>query len=136
MDAAHLGFADKSFDTILLVEVLEHVHDPATIIEEAKRVSKGTVVITVPNCSDFQRLRESGLTYEHMLERGHRNFFTKKDLEGLLRSRFKNPRVSEGDPIDASGILGSRLLRHIVRATNRLGVGGQLHFRLYAVAEV
>ena len=136
MDAAHLGFADRSFDTVLLVEVLEHVEDPKVVIQEAKRVSKGTVVITVPNCSDFHRLRESGLTYEHMLERGHRNFFTKRDLEELLNSQFKSAKVTEGDPIEPCGILGSRILRYVVRVANGMGVGRRVHSRLYAVAEV
>ncbi len=136
MDAANLGFNDKSFDAVLLIEVLEHVDDPATILDEAKRVSRDTVVITVPNCTNFQRLKDVGLTYEHMLERDHRNFFTKEDLEEMLAAHFKKSTVVEAEPIDLSGFVAPRLLRYQMMALNRLGVGEKLYFRLNAVAEV
>ncbi len=49
-DGHVLPFADENFDHVLLVEVLEHVPDPATFLTELKRVlrSGGTLVLTVP----------------------------------------------------------------------------------------
>ena len=49
-DALHLPFADGSFDTVLLLDVIEHIKDDAKVVKEAKRVLKpgGTIIITVP----------------------------------------------------------------------------------------
>ena len=33
-------FEDKSFDTVILFEILEHVSRPVEILKEAKRVAK------------------------------------------------------------------------------------------------
>jgi len=51
MDATSLEFADNSFDTVLIPEVLEHVRDSRRLIEEAIRVTRngGRIVISVPN---------------------------------------------------------------------------------------
>jgi ubiquinone/menaquinone biosynthesis C-methylase UbiE len=45
-----VGFADGSFDAVLLGEVLEHQLDPGTLLDEARRVLRpsGRIVITTP----------------------------------------------------------------------------------------
>ena len=48
-DAHKLPFFDKSFDTIVFGDVMEHVVDPYIVLKEALRVAKSRVVITVPN---------------------------------------------------------------------------------------
>ena len=53
MDAKNLDFPNNSFDTVLLFEVLEHVDDPSSILNEAKRVAKKNILITVPNLTNF-----------------------------------------------------------------------------------
>jgi len=47
-DAYSLPFADKSFDTVTLLEVLEHLERPEVAVSEALRVARRRVVITVP----------------------------------------------------------------------------------------
>lgn len=49
--AEGLPFADKSFDAVCLLEVLEHVADPAALLAEARRVCRpeGLCVVTVVN---------------------------------------------------------------------------------------
>lgn len=44
-DGSRLPFADKSFDTGLIITVLHHTPDPAAIIDEACRVSRNRLVI-------------------------------------------------------------------------------------------
>ena len=78
MEADNLEFPDNSFDTVLLFEILEHVDKPHKILKESKKVAKKNILITVPNCTQFFELKSAGLTYEHILERDHINFFTKK----------------------------------------------------------
>lgn len=44
-DGARLPFADESFDLVLLIDVLHHADDPAALLREAMRVSRGRVLI-------------------------------------------------------------------------------------------
>ncbi len=49
-DGHHLPFADASFDTVLSIEVLEHVPDPDRMLAEVRRVLRpgGALLVTVP----------------------------------------------------------------------------------------
>lgn len=49
-DACAMPFADASFDTVFMGEILEHLTHPAKILSEAKRVLRknGRLVLTVP----------------------------------------------------------------------------------------
>jgi ubiquinone/menaquinone biosynthesis C-methylase UbiE len=47
-DAYRLPFADRSFDTVTLLEVLEHLERPSDAVSEAVRVARERVIITVP----------------------------------------------------------------------------------------
>ena len=69
-DAAHLPFADRHFDGVICLEVLEHVPDPAVVMCEIARVLKsgGRAWISMPFLYplhdapfDFQRYTEFGL---------------------------------------------------------------------------
>lgn len=44
-----LSFPDNSFDLVISLDVLEHLYHPKNLIMEASRVSKGSVIIGVPN---------------------------------------------------------------------------------------
>jgi len=50
-DGYQLPFADRSFDIVLLVAVLEHTREPWRILSEARRVLKpgGRAIMVVPN---------------------------------------------------------------------------------------
>ena len=52
MDATALGFADGAADAVTLLEVLEHMPDPAPAMREAVRVARTAVVVTVPSHED------------------------------------------------------------------------------------
>ncbi|HUQ05515.1 MAG TPA: methyltransferase domain-containing protein [Kofleriaceae bacterium] len=52
MDAARLGFGDGAFDVVTVLEVLEHVDDPARVAAELVRVSRRAVLATVPSHED------------------------------------------------------------------------------------
>jgi len=41
--------SDNEFDSILLLEVLEHLEDPAAALREIFRVARHSVVVSVPN---------------------------------------------------------------------------------------
>jgi 2-polyprenyl-3-methyl-5-hydroxy-6-metoxy-1,4-benzoquinol methylase len=52
MDAASLEFADRAFDLVTALEVLEHQHDPVPVARELVRVAARAVVLTVPSHPD------------------------------------------------------------------------------------
>ena len=96
-DLGHTGLKAKSFDIVLMSEVLEHVFDHASVLSEVKRILKkdGTFLITVPydfflgpffilfnlNCLYMGYLR--GSEY-HRYRCGHIHHFTKGRLGRTL----------------------------------------------------
>lgn len=141
MKGDDLQFPDNSFDTVLLFEVLEHVDNPYTVLKEAKRVAKKNILITVPNCTQFPELKASSLTYEHMLENDHINFFTKNDLENLISRESKNFKVEEDEPIELHRLiffsgLPRWLILPILILNKIKTIKSSIYYRLYAVVEV
>ena len=51
-DAQELGFDDDEFDVVTMLEVLEHLQDPAQAAREAVRVAQRFVLISVPSHED------------------------------------------------------------------------------------
>ena len=93
----HTGLKAKSFDVVLMSEVLEHVFDHASVLAEVRRILKkdGTFLITVPydfflgpffilfnlNCLYMGYIR--GSEY-HRYRCGHIHHFTKARLKKTL----------------------------------------------------
>lgn len=52
----HLPFKDNSFDVVMLVEVIEHVENPALLINEINRIlkKKGILIMSTPNVENWQ----------------------------------------------------------------------------------
>jgi ubiquinone/menaquinone biosynthesis C-methylase UbiE len=99
MDAYNLSFEDKSFDTVLLFEILEHLENPELVLREAKRVAKKNILITTPNFSEFSRLASLKLTYYDVLEEDHVNFFTKEEIANLCNTISSKYMVWADEPI-------------------------------------
>lgn len=78
-DGLHLPFADKTFDAVTCVEVLEHVEDYDGLLREMVRVARRLVFLTTPNRRP-----------EHTLPDGRpRNFWhlrewTHQELDAIL----------------------------------------------------
>lgn len=51
-DLTRLSFGDNSFDVVTVLEVLEHITNVKQAIQEAIRVSKQFIVVTVPSKED------------------------------------------------------------------------------------
>jgi SAM-dependent methyltransferase len=68
-DAARLPLADDSVDTLITLEMLEHVPDPVAVVSELARVLKpgGTLLLSVPSAAprhdsyDFWRFTAQGI---------------------------------------------------------------------------
>ncbi|MDO8579544.1 MAG: methionine biosynthesis protein MetW [bacterium] len=48
-----LPFPDNSFDTVVMLDILEHLYDPQFLLREAARVSKKNIIVGVPNFSSL-----------------------------------------------------------------------------------
>lgn len=53
--AEDIPLSDKSFDTVCLGDILEHVKDPDKVLSEAKRLSNDRIIITVPAEFDWEK---------------------------------------------------------------------------------
>lgn len=87
--AENLPLKDNSFDTVLLSEIIEHVHDPEPVLKEAFRVAKKKVIITSPAKPHPDPDHKRVITIQEM-----REMFGKYGtvrISGLTFGGFKNP---------------------------------------------
>lgn len=83
-DGARIPFPDSSWDAVLCTEVLEHTHDPETLVAEILRVLRpgGTLLLTVPFAA---RVHHAPHDYQR---------FTQYRLRGML-SHFEAVQILE-----------------------------------------
>jgi SAM-dependent methyltransferase len=121
-DGERLPLADRSVDTVILIEVLEHLEDPAALLREAGRVARAGVLVTVPNCTqDFGIVP---VEFSHMLDVDHRQFFTETSLAALLDEVFGSCTVEQVAPVDRdlAGLVLPRPLRPLHRWLDSAGL--------------
>lgn len=122
--ADRLPFADKSFDTVLLLSVLEHVDDDSAV-DEAVRVARSRVVAQVP-LADPPELLRNGLVFIHHEDRTHLREYTIAQLRDLFeRHGCEVLRVERAYPANPRGLLADlirlpRSLRFLIRAFFRV----------------
>ena len=106
-DGSTIPLESASVDTVFMIEVLEHVREPASLVAEAARVARRNVILSVPN--NTQKLNDL-FAWSHMLDVDHKNFFTVDSLGRLLRERFADVTVEQIAPADhliARDLLGN-----------------------------
>ena len=133
-----LPFPDRAFDTLMMIEVLEHVSDDdvEAVLADIRRVVRRNVLITVPDCEDVSALRRAGVTHEHFLAADHVQFFTKPKLQALLDRFFPAVEITRGDPI-LPHLLLPPIVRRPLSGLYRLGIlRPSLYSRLFAEARV
>lgn len=91
-DATKMNFNTDSFDAIIILDVLEHVHNPCKVVHDCNRFLKaGGVLHTFIPCEahSVYWLSEK-LTGFHTKERtaGHIQRFTRSDAVSLFNDRF------------------------------------------------
>jgi SAM-dependent methyltransferase len=120
-DGERLPLADDSVDTVLLLEVIEHLDDPAALLREARRVARVNVLLSTPNCT--QRFEGVPIEFSHMLDLDHRQFFTEASLRALLDDVFGSGAVEQAAPLDGliAGLVLPRPLRPLYRMLDRTG---------------
>jgi ubiquinone/menaquinone biosynthesis C-methylase UbiE len=132
-----LPFNDRSFDSVLIFEVLEHVADVEKVLAEAFRIARKNVLITVPNSQSIELMKANDVTYAHMLSSDHVHFFDPESLEQLLRRYSKEVSIERSDPIYPFWFVGRSLPFYGLKLLFRLGLLKPRFFsRLYAVASL
>jgi len=79
----HLPFKDRSFDTVVISEVLEHLEQPANALRELARVSKKRIVITVPNPWNLKQILSLVFHNHNIREPNHISLFGDNEIERL-----------------------------------------------------
>ncbi len=111
MSAEKLDFPDKSFDTVIMLEVLEHLEDPYKAMKEVVRVARGNFILSVPNLTPLETCVEYNVIMHHFFETTHVNFFTGPMLGRFLKEFFPQVRVWEFGPF--FNIAGKTLFYHL-----------------------
>jgi SAM-dependent methyltransferase len=88
-----LPFSDRSFQSAISIEVLEHIDDYGTFLAEIARVVRGTVCFSVPNAEGIPLMSYMHALPWHMLESDHKNFFSRGSLRELLGRYFSHVEV-------------------------------------------
>ena len=88
-DIAHTSLADKSVDLTLIIDVLEHVPEPAIALQELKRISN-YIVFKVPLEDNLltrvTNLFNQGQTNQHLaMDLGHVNHYNAKTLRNQIQ---------------------------------------------------
>jgi ubiquinone/menaquinone biosynthesis C-methylase UbiE len=136
-DGKKIPLADKSVDTVIAIEVLEHVLEPARLIAEIARVTRRNFIATVPNCT--QGFGQAPVIFDHMLDTDHKNFFTVKSFRDVLSTAFPEVQIRQIVPVNeslATAIL-PRWMAALYKCALSTGVAKQTHyFRLLAHASL
>jgi SAM-dependent methyltransferase len=135
-DGERLPLPDGAVDTVVLLEVIEHLEDPASLLREARRVACRNVLVTTPNCT--QSFEAVPIEFSHMLDVDHRQFFTEASLRYLLNDVFGSSVVEQVAPLDGpiAALVLPRALRPVYRWLDRRGlVRPRYFFRLRARAQ-
>jgi ubiquinone/menaquinone biosynthesis C-methylase UbiE len=132
-----LPFRDRSFDSVMIFEVLEHVANVESILAEAFRIARKNVLITVPNSENIELMKANDVTYAHMLSSDHLHFFDPESLQGLLQHYSRHISIERSDPIYPFWFVGRSLPFYGLKLVFNLGLLKPRFFsRLYAVASV
>ena len=88
MDATALDFPDEAFDTVVCLEVFEHVPDHWELLDEVRRVLKpgGRVVVSTPNGRIFSPGGEP-------INPCHVREFSRDEFEAMLSPYFRDLRL-------------------------------------------
>jgi ubiquinone/menaquinone biosynthesis C-methylase UbiE len=132
-----LPFSDRAFDSVVMFEVIEHVPDIQSILNEAFRVARKNVMITVPNSEALERMKANDVTYAHMLSSDHVHFFDPASFKSLLEPYSAHVVIERSDPIYPFWFISRSLPFYALRVLFRTGLLKPNFFtRLYAVASV
>lgn len=134
-------------DTVILIEVLEHVPDPKAFLQMAVGAARKRVLFTLPCTDDFEMLFGLGLSYSHVAVTDHLWHFSLREMKSVLDSLGKPYTLDMGDflfPHVSMAMLRRYLTGPLgflamlpIRVLNRFGlVPRKIPSRFYGIIEV
>lgn len=94
-----LPFADGSFDTVLAINVLEHIEDEDRALAELHRVTRERVLLSVPNADD-SLLQKYNLTFRHQTDKSHYREYSREDIDDKLQEAgFTVKKIALDGPV-------------------------------------
>lgn len=114
-----LDFPDASFDTVVCMEVIEHLLEPDKVLAELARIAMKRVVISVPY---RERIRHDLCVHCHQLtpRNGHRHTFDENTLPPLLPPTLVQKRVAVVGTLPAKVLLRLGLPGPVAGLADRL----------------
>jgi SAM-dependent methyltransferase len=94
-DATRLPFPDGTFDLVMAIEVLEHIHHPERALNELARVGTGPAIFSVP----FEPIWRAGNIVRGRYVKawgntpGHVNHWTSRSFRRFIEQQFHIRRV-------------------------------------------
>ena len=95
-----IPFEDNTFDTVVMLDLLEHLYSPEKLLKESSRVSKKTLIVSVPNFSSLPARLQTLLgrvPENNQPKKGHIfwfNYFILKKMAGDSGFRLVDVRVN------------------------------------------
>jgi SAM-dependent methyltransferase len=131
VDAAHLPFANDSFDLVVCSEVVEHLASPVEAILEMQRVAREAFLLSTEEWMETEAERNEELRDRETTPHGERSFFADVDAKPLFapyaveteRQIIPNLQQFGDDRTLDLAALRTRLLA--LRATPSAGEGKQ-----------
>lgn len=87
-----LDFEDNSFDTVVCLEVLEHLDDPEKALKELVRISRKRIIITVP-FNETIRYVLCLHCAQYTPASGHLHSFNKENIKGIIPDNARIIRI-------------------------------------------
>lgn len=123
---------DATIDTILCLDVLEHLVDPWTTVRRLDKLLKpgGSWIVSVPNMRNYHVILDLAFkgrfdyTQDGILDRTHLRFFTRASLISMM----------ESCGAQVTTVLGTETSRWQKRLLNKLGFGDLLAKQLLVQA--
>jgi methionine biosynthesis protein MetW len=82
-----LPFQDSTFDTVVMLDLLEHLYDPTLLLLEAKRVTQHNIIVGVPNFSSLParvHMLLGKIPENNYPKKGHIYWFNNDVLQTML----------------------------------------------------
>ena len=136
---------NKTFDTVLAFDILEHEADEIRALQELRRITGKRLILSVPNADD-SLLTQYNLTFKHHIDKTHqREYFLEELHQKLTQTGFRVLKIKKEGAVHPAVIaefVQPRFLRNVAlfgfKAAFKLKLlySDQLLADLYAVAEV
>jgi len=83
-----LPFKDQAFNSVISLEVIEHIPDYEMTIKELARIVKKKMIVSVPDINSIPICCHNSVVPWHILEANHVDFFTQNSLGSFFNNRL------------------------------------------------